>query len=87
MKKGRLDRADSPFLLALELSRLFLVQEVCPNEATEAYLEGIDVLNFKFNGYLTVPEETFPGTWIWPRAPRDLAPPPSLHLVPASIIW
>ena len=49
-----MDKADIPFLSAAELSRLIEAKEVSPVEATEAYLERIDDLNFKFNSYLTV---------------------------------
>ncbi len=43
-----------PFLSASELSRLIKSKEVSPVEATKAYLERIDDLDFKFNSYLTV---------------------------------
>ena len=49
-----MDKADIPFLSAAELSRLIANKEVSPLEATEAYLERIDALDFKFNSYLTV---------------------------------
>ena len=49
-----MDKADIPFLSATELSRLIESKEVSPVEATEAYLERIDDLDFKFNSYLTV---------------------------------
>ena len=49
-----MDKADIPFLSATELSRLIERKEVSPVEATEAYLERIDDLDFKFNSYLTV---------------------------------
>ena len=49
-----MDRADIPFLSASELSRLIQQKEVSPVDATEAYLERIDDLDFKFNSYLTV---------------------------------
>ena len=49
-----MDKADIPFLSATELSRLIERKEVSPVEATEAYLERIDDLDFKFNAYLTV---------------------------------
>ena len=49
-----MDKADMPFLSATELSRLIERKEVSPVEATEAYLERIDDLDFKFNSYLTV---------------------------------
>ncbi len=49
-----MDKADIPFLSASDLSRLIEKKEVSPVEATEAYLERIDALDFKFNSYLTV---------------------------------
>ena len=49
-----MDKAAIPFLSATELSRLIERREVSPVEATEAYLERIDDLDFKFNAYLTV---------------------------------
>ena len=49
-----MDKADIPFLTAVELSRLIAAKEVSPVEATEAYLDRIDSLDFKFNSYLTV---------------------------------
>ena len=47
-------KADIPFLSASELSGLIQRKEVSPVDATEAYLERIDDLDFKFNSYLTV---------------------------------
>ena len=49
-----MDKSDIPFLSATELSRLIERKEVSPVEATQAYLERIDDLDFKFNAYLTV---------------------------------
>ena len=49
-----MDKADVPFLSTAELSRLIERKEVSPVEATEAYLDRIDDLDFKFNAYLTV---------------------------------
>ena len=49
-----MDRKDIPFLSASDLSRLIERKEVSPVEATEAYLDRIDELDFKFNSYLTV---------------------------------
>ena len=49
-----MDRPDIPFLSAIELSRLIEKREVSPVEVTEAYLDRIDALDFKFNAYLTV---------------------------------
>ena len=49
-----MDKFELPFLSASELSRLIASREVSPVEATEAYIDRIDSLNFKFNAYLTV---------------------------------
>ena len=49
-----MNKADIPFLSATELSRLIERKEVSPVEATEAYLDRIDDLDFKFNSYFTV---------------------------------
>ena len=49
-----MDKSELPFLSASELSRLIASREVSPVEATQAYLERIDSLDFKFNSYLTV---------------------------------
>ena len=49
-----MEKADLPFLSAVELSSLIEKREISPVEATEAYLERIDNLDFKFNAYLTV---------------------------------
>ena len=49
-----MDKADIPFLSATELSGLIERKEVSPVEATEAYLDRIDDVDFKFNAYLTV---------------------------------
>ena len=49
-----MDRNDIPFLTVAELGRLIRGREVSPVEATEAYLDRIDGLDFKFNAYLTV---------------------------------
>ena len=49
-----MEKLDIPFLSATELSRLIETKEVSPVEATEAYLDRIDDLDFKFNAYLTV---------------------------------
>ena len=45
---------DIPFLSTGDLAELIRLREVSPVEVTEAYLERIDSLNFKFNSYLTV---------------------------------
>ena len=47
-------KAEIPFLTVAELSELIRKKEVSPVEATEAYLDRIDALDFKFNAYLTV---------------------------------
>ena len=52
-----MNKVDIPFLSASDLSRLIEKKEVSPVEATEAYLERIDDLDFKFNAYLTVTRE------------------------------
>jgi aspartyl-tRNA(Asn)/glutamyl-tRNA(Gln) amidotransferase subunit A len=49
-----MNRADLPLLSAAELARLIETKAVSPVEVTEAYLERIDALDFKFNAYLTV---------------------------------
>ena len=49
-----MNKTELPFLSVAELSRLIAAKEVSPVEATEAYLERIDDLDFKFNSYLTV---------------------------------
>ena len=49
-----MDKADIPFLPAAELAGLIEKKEISPVEATEAYLDRIDNLDFKFNSYLTV---------------------------------
>ena len=49
-----MDSSDIPLLSAMDLSRLIERKEVSPVEATEAYLDRIDALDFKFNSYLTV---------------------------------
>ncbi len=49
-----MNKADIPFLSATELSGLIRSKEVSPVEATEAYLDRIDDVDFKFNAYLTV---------------------------------
>ena len=52
-----MNKAELPFLSASELSRLMEKKEVSPVEATEAYLERIDDLDFKFNAYFNVCRE------------------------------
>jgi aspartyl-tRNA(Asn)/glutamyl-tRNA(Gln) amidotransferase subunit A len=51
------DQSELPFLSASDLSRLIGSKEVSPVEATEAYLDRIDALDFKFNAYLTISRE------------------------------
>ena len=43
-----------PLLSAVELGRLIETKDVSPVEVTEAYLQRIEALDFKFNAYLTV---------------------------------
>ena len=52
-----MDKSDLPFLSASSLSRLITSREVSPVDATQAYLDRIDDLDFKFNSYLTVTRE------------------------------
>ena len=52
-----MEKAEIPFLSASELSRLIASREVSPVEATEAYLDRIDDVDFRFNAYLTVSRE------------------------------
>ena len=54
MSEPMMDKQDIPFLTTAELSELIRAREVSPVEATSAYLDRIDSLNFKFNSYLTV---------------------------------
>ncbi len=49
-----MDKHDIPFLTTAELGELIRTREVSPVEATSAYLDRIDALNFKFNSYLTI---------------------------------
>ena len=49
-----MDKQDIPFLTVAELGELIRQREVSPVEATAAYIDRIDALNFKFNSYLTV---------------------------------
>ena len=52
-----MNKTEIPFLSASELSKLIASREVSPVEATEAYLDRIDNLDFRFNAYLTVTRE------------------------------
>ncbi len=47
-------KEDIPFLSVAELSAQIKNRSISPVEATEAYLDRIDSLDFKFNSYLTV---------------------------------
>ena len=49
-----MNKTDMPFLSVAALARLIEAREVSPVEATEAYLDRIDSLDFKFNAFLTV---------------------------------
>ena len=49
-----MDKAELPFLSVSELSTLLENKEVSPVEVTEAYLDRIDDLDFRYNAYLTV---------------------------------
>ena len=49
-----MDKQDIPFLMTAQLADLIRAREVSPVEATAAYIDRIDTLNFKFNSYLTV---------------------------------
>ena len=52
-----MDKSELPFLSASEVSGLIASREVSPVEVTEAYIDRIDSLDFKFNSYLTVTRE------------------------------
>ncbi|MDA1128784.1 MAG: amidase [Chloroflexi bacterium] len=49
-----MNKLDLPFLSASDLSRLIAAKEVSPVEATEAYLERIELLDGKLHAYVTV---------------------------------
>ena len=49
-----MNKEDIPFLSVAELSAQIKNRSVSPMEATQAYLDRIDSLDFKFNSYLTV---------------------------------
>ena len=49
-----MDKADIPFLPAVELGRHIGLGEVSPVEAVEAYLDRIDGLDNELNSYITV---------------------------------
>ena len=49
-----MERHELPFLSVAQLSRLIESREVSPVEVTQAYLDRIDALDFKFNAYLAI---------------------------------
>ena len=49
-----MEQRDIPFLTVAELAQLIESREVSPVEVTQAYLDRIDDLDFKFNAYLAV---------------------------------
>ena len=49
-----MNKADIPFLSATALGELIRQREVSPVEATEAYLERIDVIDSTLHSYITV---------------------------------
>ena len=49
-----MEKREIPFLTVTELSGLIKERELSPVEATEAYLERIDLLDSKLNAFLTV---------------------------------
>ena len=49
-----MNKADIPFLSAVELSALIQKREVSPVEATEAYLDRIQLVDGRLNSYITV---------------------------------
>ena len=49
-----MDQSNLPFLTVAELARLIESREVSPVEVTQAYLDRIDQLDFKFNAYLAI---------------------------------
>ena len=49
-----MDKSGIPFLSATELGNLIKAKEVSPVAGTEAYLDRIDELDFKFNAYLSL---------------------------------
>ena len=49
-----MDQSNLPFLTVAELARLIESREVSPVEVTQAYLDRIDQLDFKFNAYLSI---------------------------------
>ena len=49
-----MEKAQIPFASVGELSKLIASREVSPVEVTQAYLDRIDAVDFKFNSYLTI---------------------------------
>ena len=49
-----MDQNNLPFLSVAELAQLIESREVSPVEVTQAYLDRIDQLDFKFNAYLAI---------------------------------
>ena len=49
-----MDKADIPFLSAVELGRRIGLREISPVEAVEAYLDRIDRVDNQLNSYITV---------------------------------
>ena len=49
-----MNQSELPFLTVAELARLIESREVSPVEVTQAYLDRIDALDFKFNAYLAI---------------------------------
>ena len=52
-----MDKAQIPFLSATELSALIKAKEVSPVEATQAYLDRIELVDSRLNSYITVCRE------------------------------
>ena len=52
-----MDKTELPFLTASQLSKLIETKEISPVEATEAYLDRIQVVDGKLNAYITVTGE------------------------------
>lgn len=49
-----MDKSELPFLTVAELASLIESREVSPVEVTQAYLDRIDALDFKFNAFLAI---------------------------------
>ena len=81
-----MEKADIPFLSATKLSRLIERKEVSPVEATQAYLERIGALDFKFNSYLTVcGEEALRDSEVAERAIAEGNYRGPLHGIPVAV--